>query len=115
MVVQHFPGKVVGGIQHQIRPPRPQPGRDKDIEITHDRGQPLEIDLVVILQQQPQVLPRREGITGQIQESVERFRAADIQAIAFQRQPEHADNAEHPGGYQHPQRDPAAHNADKQE
>ena len=67
MVVQHF-RKIVCRIQYGIRPVRPQPGRDKDIEVTDNRRQPLELNFVVVIQQQAEVFPRREGIAGQIEE-----------------------------------------------
>ncbi|MNH29464.1 hypothetical protein D3C79_896970 [compost metagenome] len=83
MVIQHFPGEVVGGIQHRIRTARPQPSRNEHVEITHYRRQSLEVDFVVVLQQQRQVFPWREGISRQVKEGVERFRAADVEAITF--------------------------------
>jgi len=74
----------------------PQPTGNKHVEVTPDWCQPLEIDFVIILQQQAEVLPRREGIAGQIEEGVKRLRAANIEVIALQRQPEHADNPANP-------------------
>ncbi len=115
MVVQHFPGKVVRRIEHDAGPVWPQPGGNKDIEVAHDRRKPLEVDLVVVLQQEREVLPRREGVAGKIEEGVKRFVTAHLQSVTLQRQPEHPDNAQHACRRQHPQRDPAANNADKQE
>ena len=93
----------------------PHPAGDKDVEVADHRRQPLEIDLVVVLQQQRQVLPRREGVACEIEEGIKRFVAADVHPVALQRQPEHADDAQHARRRQHPQADPAANNADKQE
>ena len=70
---------------------------------------------MVILQQQRQVLPRREGVARKVQERIERLIAANAHSVALQRQPEHPDNAQHACSGQHPQRNPAANNADKQE
>ena len=70
---------------------------------------------MVILQQQRQVLPRREGVARKVQERIERLIAANAHSVALQRQPEHSDNAQHACSGQHPQRNPAANNADKQE
>ena len=93
----------------------PQPAGDKDIEIPDDGRQSLKLNLVVVLQQQGQVLPRREGVAGQIEESIKRLIAADVHTVAFERQPEHTDDAQHARRRQHPQADPAANDADKQE
>ena len=93
----------------------PQPAGDKNIEIADDWRQALKLNLVVILQQQSQVLPRREGIAGQIEESIKRFIAADVHSVAFERQPEHADDAQYARRRQYPQTYPAANDANKQE
>ena len=93
----------------------PHPAGDKDVEIPDHRRQPLEGYLVVVLQQQRQILPRRKRIAGQIEEGIKRFIAADVHAIALKRQPEHSHNTQDASRRQHPQADPAANNADKQE
>ena len=67
------------------------------------------------MQQQCQVFPRREGIARQVEKRVKRLIARHVHPVAFQRQPEHPDNAKHACCNQHPQRDPAADDADKQE
>ncbi|MNT60205.1 hypothetical protein D3C71_1887640 [compost metagenome] len=83
MVIQHFPGEIVGAIEHRVRSPRPQPGRNEHVEIAHYRCQALEVNLVVVLQQQRQVFPWREGIARQVKEGIERFGTADVQAVAL--------------------------------
>ncbi|MNY15661.1 hypothetical protein D3C86_1488860 [compost metagenome] len=67
------------------------------------------------MQEQRQVFPRREGVAGEVQEGIKRLVTTHVHAIALERQPEHADDAKHPRCHQHPQRNPAADNADKQE